>query len=501
MSVWVVRLAVACSWAKPAPNIVLFVLDDVGWSDVSAYTGPDNDIQTPVFDRMAKEGVLLTRHYAAPVCSPSRATLMQGRFAWKTGLQQYNTIMPGSRASMRFDQATLAELLRTKGYATHAIGKWHLGYAKWRNTPTHRGFDGHTAGYFQGEISYYNKTFKIPERFLPFPMDIEGLDWWENEQVVRGESSVYNKELYDKALTRVLAEHNASAAGAPLFLYYATQLAHVPLDQPPPQWDSACTAIAPGPRRTYCAMMRALDDSLLHLAEQLAAFGLWEDTLLLVTSDNGGMPNASFPASAGCNFPLRAGKGNCFEGGVRVPAFVSGGVLPQSARGTVNENFVSIVDWYSTVAALAGAAVSPEVDSLDLWPTLTRGVPLARPFLPLNLNFAVEYPNHGEQAGLIAADGWKIVLQNVSGPSLNYDGWFPCGGGAEPLAGNGRFVFNVLSDPHERTNLYNASDPRTVRLEQMLAQARLQYSEPQSNTVHPLALPELHHGVWAPWVI
>ncbi len=130
-----------------------------------------------------------------------------------------------------------------------------------------------------------------------------------------------------------------------------------------------------------------------------------KSTLLIVTSDNGGMPNVGFPASAGSNFPLRGGKGLCFEGGVRVPAFVSGGVVPLSSRGTSSDALISISDWFTTVSAMVNAPVSPDVDGIDVWNALTKGEPLNRSHLVLNLNYHVEYPNSGMQAGIVTADG------------------------------------------------------------------------------------------------
>lgn len=231
------------------------------------------------------------------------------------------------------DAPTLAESMKAAGYATAAIGKWHLGYAHWKNTPMARGFDFHK-GYFQGEIDYYNKTFKIPSRFLPV-VNVTGFDWWEGKTVLRNETGLYNPDILDTTMEQVIEQHPASAK--PLFLYYAHQLAHVPLETPPPfNISSACTSIVDPLRRTYCTMMQILDSSLGRLEAALRAKpGMWENTLVVVVSDNGGMPNVpgGFPDSAGCNFPLRGGKGTPFEGGVRVPALMMGGVIPESLQG------------------------------------------------------------------------------------------------------------------------------------------------------------------------
>jgi arylsulfatase A-like enzyme len=156
-----------------------------------------------------------------PVCSPTRATLMQGRYAWKTGMQQYATIMPTSTVKMAYDQPTIAETLKQSNYSTYAVGKWHLGYSNWKATPIQRGFDYHK-GYYQGEIDYYNKSFAIPKKFLPFP-HISGLDWWENEHVIRNESGSYNKKIYDESMVDLINNYTPSSEN-PMFMYYAHQV-------------------------------------------------------------------------------------------------------------------------------------------------------------------------------------------------------------------------------------------------------------------------------------
>jgi len=347
---------------------------------------------------------------------------------------------------MRYDQPTMAEVLKGVGYSTQAVGKWHLGYANWKATPTRRGFDYHK-GYFQGEIDYYNKSFAIPKKFLKFP-HITGLDWWENEKVIRDEDGIYNKEIYDKAMLQVLQNYTESEEN-PLFLYYAHQLAHVPLDDPPAKWLVNCTHISNRLRRTYCAMMAALDDSLRLTVEALKEKGIWNDTFLVVTSDNGGMPNVpgGFPDSAGSNYPFRAGKGLCFEGGVRGVALVSGGVLPSNVHGTTNGDLTSAVDWFATSAKLANASLPQGIDSLDLWSSLTQSNrPVNRSYLTLNMNYGVQFPNKGTQVGIITQDNFKIVIQDVKGPVLNYDGWFDNDLNYEPPPANpnpGYFIFDL----------------------------------------------------------
>merc|ERR1719305_1446381 len=132
----------------------MMVLDDVGWTDVG-YHG--SDFPTPVIDQLAtKDGVRLENYYVQQVCSPTRSALMTARYPFRTGMQHSTTLTPGTLAALPADTPTIAEALKSKGYDTHAIGKWHLGYASWDNTPLGRGFKTYN-GYLQGACDYYNK--------------------------------------------------------------------------------------------------------------------------------------------------------------------------------------------------------------------------------------------------------------------------------------------------------------------------------------------------------
>jgi arylsulfatase B len=215
------------------PNVVLFLMDDVGWQDVGWHEG--SGMFTPTLDRLAHTGAVLDSYYVQPVCSPTRAALMQGRWPWRAGmgLQHFDTLSPGSMAAMNLTQPTMAEVLRGAGYRRHMVGKWHLGYHAWENTPTGRGFESHM-GYYQGEMLYYNKTFSftsVAPDYLPewLIKDTTGLDWWRNRTAWRGTEKIYSKELYDAEAAEVLDNH--PAGGPPLFLYFAHQCAHLPLDR------------------------------------------------------------------------------------------------------------------------------------------------------------------------------------------------------------------------------------------------------------------------------
>eukprot|EP01130_Rhizamoeba_saxonica_P004276 TRINITY_DN1749_c3_g1_i1.p1 TRINITY_DN1749_c3_g1~~TRINITY_DN1749_c3_g1_i1.p1 ORF type:complete len:514 (-),score=88.58 TRINITY_DN1749_c3_g1_i1:111-1652(-) len=494
-----------CKHNRPnRPHVVFYVIDDIGWTDVGYREG--SGVSSPVLDHMAHTGVLLDKYYVQPVCSPTRSCFLQGKYPFTTGLQLFSTIMPASRAAMPLDQPTLSELFLENGYRTSAVGKWHLGYADWRNTPTGRGFESHT-GYFQGEITYYSHAFTVPNQFVPY-FNITGLDWWNNKTVDRSKYGVYSKDLLDKEMKRVLDNYTPSKEH-PLFMYYAHQLVHVPLDKPEAKWFENCTHIKDEKRNIYCAMIAAADDSLKQLIDTLKKKKLWDDTILVVTTDNGAMPDVpnTFPPSAGVNYPLRAGKGTVFEGGVRAIGFVNGGknVIPESARGTIiKDQLLHAVDWFPTLINMANPseAIPSNLDGFDIWDTLVNNQSVPRESLPLNINHHISFPNSGHQVAVIKGD-WKLIKENVNGPVLHYDGWFPVPPNKPiPAPENdtpGKFLFNLKEDPYEHTNLFHLLPSKVIELEKTIEKYMEEYVEPQWNWFHPNGMPEFHHGVWAPF--
>ena len=223
-----------------SPHLVLYVVDDLGWADVGFNNA--SEIPTPNIDRLAVNSARLERYYTQPVCSPTRSTLMTGRFVHHTGF--YQALGIGTVAALPADVPTLAERLRAAGYSTHMIGKWHLGYSRWADTPTGRGFETHY-GYLQGEEDYYSKvrTRARPEIHLPSSRSdrspavnhrrarsrrdqvvSDGFDFWDGRTPLYGAAGSYSAEQY---AARAAALLDASAnATEPLFLYYAHQVGH-----------------------------------------------------------------------------------------------------------------------------------------------------------------------------------------------------------------------------------------------------------------------------------
>jgi arylsulfatase A-like enzyme len=305
------------------------------------------DIRTPEIDRLAKGGTVLESFYVQPVCSPTRAVLLTGRYPTHTGV--YSVVRPGAPWGLPLAERTLPQALREAGYTTAICGKWHLGEFQQDYTPTHRGFD-QQYGHMFGAIDYF--THKRDGK----------MDWYRNDKPSADEG--YSTNLVGKEACRIV---RAQPADKPLFLYVPFNGIHSP-HQVPESYKEPYQNL-PEPRRSIAGMLAAVDEAIGQVMTALDEQGMRESTLVIFSSDNGG-PG---PGRVTMNTPLRAGKGTIYEGGVRVCACVNWpGKIPAGA--TVKEPLHG-VDWYPTLLKLAGAAAEQKtpVDGLDLWPVLTQG--------------------------------------------------------------------------------------------------------------------------------
>jgi uncharacterized sulfatase len=345
------------------PNIVVILADDMGYGDLGSFGSPN--IRTPNLDRMVAEGQKWTNFYVQPVCSPSRAALLTGRLPLRTGA--YGRAIP-EHPKVFFDDAleglpqeevTIAELLRTRGYATALIGKWHLGHFKPEFLPTHHGFD-----YWYGLPYSHDTTRAVPfengwksEQFYDPKPEYWDVPLMRNEEVI--ERPVDHRTLtrrYTEEALRFIEAHRER----PFFLYLAHNLPHVPLARSPEFEDHSAAGI-------YGDVVEELDWSTGQVLEALEAAGIERRTLVLFTSDNG--PWLPFGTHGGSPGPLRGGKGMTWEGGVRTPAIFW---WPGTISPSVVTAIGSEMDVFPTVATLAGAELPDdrEFDGLDLGPAL-----------------------------------------------------------------------------------------------------------------------------------
>ena len=316
--------------------------------------------QTPDLDALVeKESLVLHRHYAYKFCSPTRRSFLSGRVPPHSG--QDNS----AAATVDIRMKTIADKLQGQGYSTHQSGKWHAGHQSVFQTPKGRGFNT-SLGYFNGACDHWTQV-DGEDRCKGKTTDI-----WNTDRPGFGLNGTYGDLMYVGRAVETIQAHDGARDG-PLFYYLAMQCAHDPMEAPQRFLDQYDKDVVPN--QVEYAFSAVINEGIRNVTEALKAKGLWDNTLMVVSSDNGGP--AFSDQHAASNYPLRGGKYTYFEGGLRVNAFVTGGLLPKAARGGNTSSPVHISDWYGTFAKLAGADPSddhegvPSVDSVDQWPMIS----------------------------------------------------------------------------------------------------------------------------------
>ncbi len=409
-----------------APNIVFILADDLGREDCGFMGG--KDIKTPHLDKLAAAGAKLDAFYVQPVCSPTRAAFMTGRYPMRHGLQ-VGVVRPWAQYGLPLDEQTLAQGLKGAGYTTAIIGKWHLGHSAPEYLPTKRGFD-HQYGHYNGALDYFTHVRD------------GGFDWHKDDKACRDEG--YATHLLAKDAGKFV---NENAGKKPFFMYVPFNAVHAP-HQVPEEYMKPYAGTLKGERLKYAGMLAAMDEAVGEIVDAVEKAGVRKNTLFVFSSDNGGPQ----PGVVTDNGKYRAGKATLYEGGVRVAAFATwNGHI--KAGSTITEP-LHMVDWYPTLLKLSGAKVSQKlaVDGLDIWPTLTQGKPSPHDAILINTT-----PNNGA----VRAGDWKLVVKN--GPDD------PDGG--EPKKKDGKEsveLFNLKDDPYEKTNLADKQAEKVKELKTTL---------------------------------
>ncbi|MDP1591030.1 MAG: sulfatase-like hydrolase/transferase [Prosthecobacter sp.] len=421
-------LFASCLHALAArPNFVFIIADDLGWADVAFHGG---NAPTPHLGRLAKEGVQLTQHYVAPVCSPTRTGLMTGR-CWS----RFNVTTPQNNRALRWDTVTLPKALKSVGYDTAISGKWHLG-SKPEWGPNHFGFD-HSYGSLAGGVGPWDHRYKKGEF---------SETWHRNEKLLTETGHVTD------LITQEACTWLAQRKDAPFFLYVPFTAVHLPVKEPQEWLDKVPAGITGDVPRHYAACIMHLDDAVGKIVAALEKSGRRENTLLIFTSDNGGSwsenngqaypaddyPTGPLPAN---NQPLRDQKGSVYEGGTRAPCIAS---WPGRLKAGKHDPPVQITDWMPTFCALA--KFKPETDlkwdGVNLWPQLAEG---AKPPVRSIYTVAPGFRSRSFRVGDL-----KLVLQTKNN--------------AEKAE-----LYDIASDPNETKNLAAEQPAKVAELQTALA--------------------------------
>ncbi|NQU22747.1 MAG: sulfatase-like hydrolase/transferase [Candidatus Nealsonbacteria bacterium] len=389
------------------PNVVILLADDLGFADVGYHGGK---IETPNIDRLARQGVRLERFYACPVCSPTRAGLMTGRYPIRLGLMRA-VIPPWRKYGMPTDEQTLADLLAKAGYERRAaIGKWHLGHSARKYHPLRRGFT-HFYGHYNGAIDYFTHLRE------------DALDWHRDFDLC--DDKGYSTDLIGREAVRFVEE---SPVGKPFFLYVPFNAPHSPLQAK--EVDLKKYARLQGRRKLHAAMVDSMDQAIGRILGAIDRRGIADDTLVLFFSDNGGVTGVAD------NGPLRGGKAGVYEGGVRVPAVIH---WPRGIPGgrTVDAR-MGYIDVYPTLKRIVGLKDDADANPLDGRDMLDVICGRAK---PADRDWYSYIAQSGPERIAVSTDGWKLIVQ---GPGVL----------ESDAVGKSRVeLFRIDRDPYEKTDL------------------------------------------------
>lgn len=344
---WLVVFALSLHGAERGPNVVLIVSDDQGWGDAGCYGS--KDLHTPNIDSLAGSGVRFTQFYAAaPVCSPSRAAILTGRYPQRYGLIGNAASQRGKEGGLPANEATMAEMFKAAGYATGHFGKWHLGYTP-DQMPNAQGFD-YSFGHMGGCIDNYSHFF-----------------YWSGPNVHDlyrdGKEVHHDGEFFPDLLVREASAFMEQNKSRSFFLYFAINLPHYPY-QGDQKWLKQYRDL-PYPRNLYAAFVSTMDERVGALMKKVRDLRLRERTIVIFQSDNGHSVEDRAHFGGGSAGPFRGAKFSLFEGGIRVPAIISWpGNLPENA---VRDQMAFGCDWLPTLVELCGIkAPSAKVDGKSL---------------------------------------------------------------------------------------------------------------------------------------
>lgn len=532
------------------PHILFVLIDDFGHAEMGYHRDPPTrEVQTPNMDQLALEGVKLERHYVHKFCSPTRCAIQSGRAPVHVNVINASPDVSNPAdpvagfAAIPRNMTGIAEVLRGAGYSTHIAGKWDAGMATPDHTPAGRGYDTsliyyhHANDYWTFTIGN-NKTgpkdlwncYNQCDAQYGYPgvgqgahNKVNGAGCTQAHQSATNPSQqcTYEDALFEDRMTHIIKNHTGDK---PLFLFWSTHIVHGPLQVPQATLDNFTSFIPDLRRATYHSMVHWIDGAIGRVTRLMKEQGLWENTLMVLSADNGG------PIGGGSNnYPFRGGKFSNWEGGIRVNAFMSGGFVPPHARGTIQTGLVAGWDWYATFAGLAGAdptdhraaaAGLPPIDSIDVWPLVSSGVNGTSPRTKLVIGSNVGGDSSGRTSANTTIGGiiimpYKILLGYGDGFTIDYAGWT---GPQNPnKTGSSKWtnitqvcgrtaatgcLYDIVNDPYEHHNLAAAQPRDWERLYAIAMEEQKTVFSPQRGEKDPKAAEavERYGGFWGPFL-
>lgn len=425
------------------PNVLIILTDDQGYHDVSYYG--TSDLQTPNIDMLCRSGMRFDRFYAnSPVCSPTRASIMSGRYPDMVGVPGLVRSIPDDNwGYLKPDAILLPKLLKQVQYNTAIIGKWNLGLES-PNLPNEKGFD-YFHGWLDDMMEDYWTHIRNGRNFLR-----------ENEKEITPKG--HATDLFSDWAVDYIRQQKGSKN--PFFLYLAYNAPHFPV-QPPDEWLAKVRAREPNlpeRRAKLVALIEHMDDGIGKVIQSLKETGAYENTLIIFLSDNGG-----YLQNGANNGNLRDGKESMYEGGIRVPAFF---VWPNHIKPDVSNTQTALaMDIYPTIADITGAKITHKIDGISLLPLL-KNADETLPQRPVFFTRREGNLRYGGQTIQAVIYGDMKLLQNS--PYEPYE------------------LYNLYQDPTEQRNLINYQLDQHKKLQQLLMRhiqesGRIPWQKPQDD--------------------
>lgn len=472
------------SSSSSKPNFIFILADDLGWNSIG-YENYDLSFATPFLNKMASNGIIMTNHYSQEVCTPARASLLTGRYPLSIGMQ-YFTVADTVAWGLPLEETTIADVLSKHDYTSYALGKWNLGHYSPRYLPTARGFDYHL-GYMTGMTYPWSKKVTSSTKFTDLMYaDSSCYAPYDGNDVHKYSTFFYR----DKAID-VIKKHNFNKK--PMFLYLAFQAVHEPFvdfDHYPSgipreyvgdeTYDYIMDNVQGRKRRQYALSLVLMDRAIASIYEKIKDVKQEDNTYFIFASDNGGCY-----AAGGKNGPLRGAKGSLYEGGVKTDAFIYSELIPHKLRGTTYDGIMHISDWFPTMLDLGGFSYSPssgyELDGVSQVTGFIYGSSSnLRTTLLYNCYVNVKHKGNFDidvNAPCAIRDSQYKLIHAFNGNSAAK--WYDyteandddevmsvgdtCSQSASLKGTFHKYLFDLVNDPYETTNLYHNDAYATER--------------------------------------